>query len=134
MTAHLYKPRPERWPQFTLRGLLIFLAIVALLMPWAAPGFRAWLARLVGNTAEASLVLEVTENNKVLYAPESEITLEQLTRNLALERRVLEASGESPADVRVIIRADAKARATVVADVIRRCEDNGFKKFVLRKR
>ena len=30
----LYHPRPERWPQFSLWGLLIVVTLAALLMPW----------------------------------------------------------------------------------------------------
>ena len=38
----LYHPRPERWPQFTLKGLLIAFALAALLMPWTCTQYRYW--------------------------------------------------------------------------------------------
>jgi hypothetical protein len=42
----LYHPRPERWPQFSLRGLLIVAAIAAVLsatvLPQALAAFRKW--------------------------------------------------------------------------------------------
>jgi hypothetical protein len=41
----LYHSRPERWPQFTLRGLFVVVTIAALLMPWAVTEYRAWQAR-----------------------------------------------------------------------------------------
>jgi hypothetical protein len=41
----LYQPRPERWPQFTLRGLFVVVTLAALLMPWAVAEYRAWQAR-----------------------------------------------------------------------------------------
>ena len=39
---HLYKPRAERWPQFSLRGLLTVVTLAALFMPWAIQQYRAW--------------------------------------------------------------------------------------------
>jgi len=41
----LYHPRPERWPQFTLRGLLIAVTVSAMLLPWVMAEYRAWQAR-----------------------------------------------------------------------------------------
>ena len=38
----IYHPRPERWPQVSLRGLLIVTALVALLMPKLAAEYRGW--------------------------------------------------------------------------------------------
>ena len=38
----LYHPRPDRWAQFSLRGLLIAVTLAALLMPWAITEYRAW--------------------------------------------------------------------------------------------
>jgi len=38
----LYHPRPKRWPQFTLRGLLVVVTLAALLMPWAIAEYRWW--------------------------------------------------------------------------------------------
>ena len=32
----LYHPRPERWPQFTLRGLLIGLTVLGVLLGWTS--------------------------------------------------------------------------------------------------
>lgn len=42
MTTTLYHPRPERWPQFTLRGLLIAVTLTALLMPQLLAEYRRW--------------------------------------------------------------------------------------------
>ena len=39
----LYHPRPERWPQFSLRRLLIATTLTALLLPWAVAEYRAWI-------------------------------------------------------------------------------------------
>jgi len=36
----LYHPRPERWPQWSLKGLLIAVTLAALLVPWVVD---AWL-------------------------------------------------------------------------------------------
>jgi hypothetical protein len=30
----LYKPRPERWPQFTLRGLFVLVTILGVFLGW----------------------------------------------------------------------------------------------------
>jgi hypothetical protein len=38
----LYHPRPERWPQVSLRGLLVIVTLAALLTPWAIAEYRAW--------------------------------------------------------------------------------------------
>jgi pilus assembly protein TadC len=42
MGSPLYRPRPERWPQFRLRGLFVVVTLTALLMPWAVAEYRAW--------------------------------------------------------------------------------------------
>ena len=42
----LYHSRPERWPQFTLRGLFVVVTLAALLMPWAASEYRWWKLRV----------------------------------------------------------------------------------------
>jgi len=46
MTAH-YQPRPERWPQFTLRGLLVVVTLVSVLtatvLPSAIATCREWM-------------------------------------------------------------------------------------------
>src|SRR5260370_1056647 len=43
----LYKPRPERWPQFSLRGLLLVLMLAAVLsatvLPRAIAAIREWM-------------------------------------------------------------------------------------------
>ena len=41
----LYHSRPERWPQFTLNGLLIGVTLSALLVPWALSEYRNHIAR-----------------------------------------------------------------------------------------
>jgi len=38
----LYHPRPERWPQFTLRGLFIAVTLVAFLTPQIPVVYRSW--------------------------------------------------------------------------------------------
>ena len=37
----LYYSRPERWPQVSLRGLLVIVTLAALLMPWAMAEYKA---------------------------------------------------------------------------------------------
>ena len=39
--SDLYLPRPERWPQFSLRGLLIITALAAISLPWTVDEYRA---------------------------------------------------------------------------------------------
>ena len=45
--ARLYHPRPERWPQFTLRGLMIVTTLACILAAWVLPGavaaFQEWM-------------------------------------------------------------------------------------------
>jgi len=38
----LYHPRPERWPQYTLRGLLVVLTLAGLLIPVVRIEYLAW--------------------------------------------------------------------------------------------
>jgi hypothetical protein len=45
MTPFHYHPRPERWPQVSLRGLLVVVTLSALVMPWAVAEYRAWRLR-----------------------------------------------------------------------------------------
>ena len=39
------KPR-RRWPQISLKGLLIVVTLAALIMPWSLTAYRDWRARL----------------------------------------------------------------------------------------
>jgi len=39
MTA-LDKPRPERWPQFSLKGFFVLVTMAALLLPWVVAKYR----------------------------------------------------------------------------------------------
>jgi hypothetical protein len=45
MVTTLYHPRRERWPQFTLRGLLVVVTLTALLMPWVKAQHQHWRCR-----------------------------------------------------------------------------------------
>ena len=56
MTPALYHPRPELWPQFSLRGLLIVVTLVALSMRWGIAEYRAWeeRPRVITNIPVAS--------------------------------------------------------------------------------
>ena len=40
----LYHPRPERWPQFSLRGLLVAVTLAALVTAWGVAEYRKWQA------------------------------------------------------------------------------------------
>ena len=35
MEKPIYLPRPDRWPQFSVLGLLILIALSAAVLPWA---------------------------------------------------------------------------------------------------
>ena len=52
----LYLPRPERWPQFSLRGMLVVMTLVALGMPSTIAAYRRWHAR---PTVPASRMLMI---------------------------------------------------------------------------
>ena len=38
----LYKPRPEKWPQFTVGGLFALLTICVLLLPCIVVAYQDW--------------------------------------------------------------------------------------------
>ena len=52
----LYHPRPERWPQWSLRGLLIAVTLAALLTPVVRIEYLAWQKRprMITNIPVAS--------------------------------------------------------------------------------
>jgi len=41
----LYHPRPERWPQVSLKGLLAAVTLAALLMPQVVDEYQRWEAK-----------------------------------------------------------------------------------------
>ena len=52
----LYKPRPDKWPPFTLRRMLVIVTVIALSTLWATAIYqdwkwRLWRAEFIRNTA-----------------------------------------------------------------------------------
>ena len=89
------------------------------------------LAKPPDSAFESPIVLQLTENDKVLFAAE-ELPIEALSRPLLVERRLLENRGKSPADATIIIRADSNAKTGIVQEVIKKCQAERFEKFALR--
>jgi len=52
----LYHPRPERWPQFTVKGLLIAVTLAALLMPCLVAAHRNQRQLIGRGNSNAGLV------------------------------------------------------------------------------
>ena len=101
------------------------------------------LAKPPEAASEAPIMLQVTFEEsddgqrlpaKVIFGG-SLFEMSQLGRELLREKQILEATGERTARAAtVIIRADGRAQAGEVQDVIRLCQENGFEKYVLRAR
>ena len=80
----------------------------------------------------AQITVQLTRKESVIMAGE-EINFDKLKKFLIRERQVLEAGGKyEAANATVIIRADRRAKAGRVQEIIKMCQDTGFEKFVLR--
>ena len=79
MTA-LYHPRPERWPQFTLRGLMIAMVLAAVLSATVLPqAIRAYRAanRVPGTQADFDQLIDLIVPD---ISPEGVAALEEADR------------------------------------------------------
>lgn len=78
--------------------------------------------------------VQITDQPAVMFASE-EYSVEGLRPALRTEAAIIKSyTDKSPADVTVIVRADAEVKTGVVQEVIAMCQEAGFEKFVLRGR
>jgi len=77
------------------------------------------------------LTLQLTKQGTVLFAGD-ELSLAEFRRPLWKEYKTIKAQGSNPNQVTVIIRADRKAKAGRVQELIKLCQDTRFEKFALR--
>lgn len=80
---------------------------------------------------ESPLTLQLTEEGDVLFAGRT-LPIAALSEPLRHEAAVLERQNKNVADASVIIRADASAKTGVVQQLIQKCQEHGFEKFLLR--
>ncbi len=79
-----------------------------------------------------AITLQLTQEGTILLGGE-EFSVEQLPVPLRRERQVLEATpGKSVARATIVIRADMRAKAGRVQEVILECQKTGFERFALR--
>ncbi len=81
---------------------------------------------------EDAITLQLTKEGTILLGGE-EFAIERLGVPLRREREVLEATpGKSVGRATIVIRADMRAKAGRVQEVIQECQKTGFERFALR--
>ena len=81
--------------------------------------------------AENPLTLQLTADGTVIFGGQ-EVPYRELPQLLKRERNYMVALGQDPSTTTVIIRADANAKAGVVQELIKMCQEEQFEKFALR--
>ncbi len=81
--------------------------------------------------AENPLTLQLTADGTVIFGGQ-EVPYRELPQLLKRERNYMVALGQDPSTTTVIIRADADAKAGVVQELIKMCQEEQFEKFALR--
>lgn len=81
---------------------------------------------------EDPITLQLTREGTVLLGGE-EFSVERLQVPLRRERQIIEATpNKTVAGATIIIRADMRAKAGKVQEVIKVCQETGFERFALR--
>ncbi len=81
---------------------------------------------------EDAITLQLTKEGTILLGGD-EYSLERLQQPLRRERQVIENTpGKSVAAATIVIRADMRAKAGRVQEVIKVCQETGFERFALR--
>jgi biopolymer transport protein ExbD len=80
---------------------------------------------------ESPIFLHLTDDRTVLVGGQ-EVPIPGVEKLMAVEARVLELKGKSPADATVIIRADANAPTGEVQQLVQICQGQQFENFALR--
>ena len=89
------------------------------------------LAKPVEGLIEKPITLQLTNSGNVIYAGEL-VAVRDIGSYLEREKMAMRDSGREPNAATVIVRADGRAQAGEVQDIIRICQDKGFERFALR--
>ncbi len=79
------------------------------------------------------VVLQITEDGNTLFKNDA-LSLPELRKQLSRHKRLLEIMKTPLSDVTVVVRADGRAAAGIVQDVIQICRDLGLENYKLRAR
>ncbi|RLS35770.1 MAG: biopolymer transporter ExbD [Planctomycetota bacterium] len=89
------------------------------------------LAKPTEGVIEKPITLQLTNGGAVIYAGEL-VPVRDIGGYLEREKSVMLDSGREPNSATVIVRADGRAKAGEVQDIIRICQEKGFERFALR--
>jgi biopolymer transport protein ExbD len=89
------------------------------------------LAKPVEGVTETPITLQLTDNGSIIYAGEM-VAVQDIGGYLEREKSVMIDAGKEPSAATVIVRADGRAKAGEVQEVIRICQEKGFERFALR--
>jgi len=89
------------------------------------------LAKPVEGAVEAPITLQLTNSGSVIYAGEL-VAVRDIGGYLEREKSVMLDAGREPSAATVIVRADGRAKAGEVQEIIRICQEKGFERFALR--
>ena len=89
------------------------------------------LAKPAEGVIEKPITLQLTDSGGVIYAGEL-VSVRDIAARLEREKSVMLDEGLEPGAATVIVRADGRAKAGEVQDIIRICQEKGFERFALR--
>jgi len=91
----------------------------------------------LAKPADAPLTFPITLNldsTSTIYIGASIATVDSIAPLLRTEISLLTSRNQSPKDANIVIRAHRNAAGGMVQDLIKKCQELGFEKFVLRVR
>jgi len=89
------------------------------------------LAKPPEEAVSSPITLQLTSEGTVFVGGD-EVTIPNLRSLLLREKEAMTRERRNPREATVVIRADQNARAGVVQELIRACQENGFERFALR--
>lgn len=134
---HAVEPvHPDMTPMIDMTFQLIAFFMVVISFSEAEQNERirlpsSVLAKPPESAVETPVTLQLTDVGTVLFGGD-EVAVEALPPLLARERAVIERLQKDVTAATVIVRADMRAKAGVVQQLIRLCQESGFEKFNLR--
>lgn len=91
----------------------------------------------LAKPADAPLTFPITLNldsTSTIYIGASIATVDSIAPLLRTEISLLTSRNQTPKDANIVIRAHRNAAGGMVQDLIKKCQELGFEKFVLRVR